>query len=499
MTVYSINKGIGWASSGVEYAQAYRGQVFRKLGVKAKFIFTDWIGYENIAHLTRNLGFEDKEIIWLYTFFTDFEIRPGYFTLGDLEKVLPPIIKCKHLGKAVRYIFANDFWATAYLKDLKSDIVDRVEYVSGVNLVRKDYYSYGRYCSEFYAPENNRAKLYQRRFYNEDGTTAYDEIIDGDQEVFKFKDEILYSKHELLIKMLRELNFSKEDIILIDRAGDQGQEIIENRGKAQVGTVIHAEHFSEAETNDTTILWNNYYEYAFEHADQIDFYVTATDWQKKLMEEQFLKYKGKKPKIYVIPVGSLKELKKQDFASRKPFSLVTASRLASEKHLDWAIRAVAKAKKSLPQLSLDIYGEGSERSLLEDVIKEVGAVDYVYLKGHQQMDNIYQHYQAYLSCSTSEGFGLTLMEAVGSGLAMVGFDVRYGNQTFIADNGLLLPYDRLATVSEYVNEMSQAIVKLFSSDLAAMSEKSYAIADKYNEKQVAKLWKKVIESELHRD
>lgn len=501
MTIYSINKGIGWASSGVEYAQAYRGQVFRKLGVKAKFIFTDWIGYENIAHLTRNLGFKDKEIIWLYTFFTDFEIRAGGFTLGDLEKVMPPIIKCKHLGKAVRYIFANDFWATAYLKDLKSDIVDRVEYVSGVNLVRKDYYSYGRYCSEFYAPENNRAKLYQRRFYNEGGTTAYDEIIDGDQEVFKFKDKILYSKHELLIKMLQELNFSKEDIILIDRAGGQGQEILENRGKAQVGTVIHAEHFREAETNDTIILWNNYYEYTFEHADQIDFYVTATDLQKKLMEEQFLKYKGKKPKIYVIPVGSLKELKKPDFVSRKPFSLVTASRLASEKHLDWAIRAVAKAKKALPKLSLDIYGEGSERATLEDVIKEVGAEDYVHLKGHQQMDDIYQHYQAYLSCSTSEGFGLTLMEAVGSGLAMVGFDVRYGNQTFIADkgNGLLLPYDRLATVSEYVNEMSQAIVKLFSSDLAAMSEKSYAIADKYNDKQVAQLWKRVIESELHCD
>ncbi|MCD5439822.1 accessory Sec system glycosyltransferase GtfA [Lactobacillus delbrueckii] len=501
MTVYSINKGIGWASSGVEYAQAYRCQVFRKLGMKAKFIFTDWISYENIAHLTRNLGFEDKEIIWLYTFFTDFKIRPGCFTLSDLEKVLPPIIKCKHLGKAVRYIFANDFWATAYLKDLKSDIVDRVEYVSGANLVRKDYYSYGRYCSEFYAPENNRAKLYQRRFYNEDGTTAYDEIIDGDQEVFKFKDEILHSKHELLIKMLQELNFSKEDIILIDRAGGQGQEILENRGKAQVGTVIHAEHFSEAETNDTTILWNNYYEYTFEHDDQIDFYVTATDLQKKLMEEQFLKYKGKKPQIYVIPVGSLNELKKPDFASRKPFSLVTASRLASEKHLDWAIRAVAKANKSLPQLSLDIYGAGSERSLLEDVIKEVGAEDYVHLKGHQQMDDIYQYYQAYLSCSTSEGFGLTLMEAVGSGLAMVGFDVRYGNQTFIADkeNGLLLPYDRLATVSEYVNEVSQAIIKLFSSDLAAMSEKSYAIADKYNDKQVAQLWKGVIESELHCD
>ena len=501
MTVYSINKGIGWASSGVEYAQAYRGQVFRKLGVKAKFIFTDWISYENIAHLTRNLGFKDREIIWLYTFFTDFEVRAGSFTLDDLEKVLPPILERKPLNKAVRYIFANDFWATAYLKDLSSGIVDRVEYVSGANLVRKDYYSYGRYCSEFYAPESNRAKLYQRRFYNEDGTAVYDEIIDGDQEIFKFKDDILYSKHELLIKMLRELNFSKKDIILIDRAEDQGQEILENRGKARVGTIVHADHFSEAETNDATILWNNYYEYEFEHVDQIDFYVTATDLQKELMEEQFLKYKGKKPQIYVIPVGSLKELKKPDFASRQPVSLVTASRLASEKHLDWAIRAVAKAKKALPELSLDIYGSGSERTMLEDVIEEVGAEDYVHLKGHQQMDDIYQHYQAYLTCSTSEGFGLTLMEAVGSGLAMVGFDVRYGNPTFIADgeNGLLLPYDRLATVPEHVNEMSRAIVKLFSSDLAAMSEKSHEIAGKYRDKQVAKLWKKAIESELHRD
>ncbi len=42
MTVYNINHGIGWASSGVEYAQAYRGSVLRKLGIDAKFIFTDF-------------------------------------------------------------------------------------------------------------------------------------------------------------------------------------------------------------------------------------------------------------------------------------------------------------------------------------------------------------------------------------------------------------------------------------------------------------------------
>ena len=33
MTLYNINLGIGWASSGVEYAQAYRASVLRELGV----------------------------------------------------------------------------------------------------------------------------------------------------------------------------------------------------------------------------------------------------------------------------------------------------------------------------------------------------------------------------------------------------------------------------------------------------------------------------------
>ena len=31
MTVYNINLGIGWASSGVEYAQAYRAQLLKMM------------------------------------------------------------------------------------------------------------------------------------------------------------------------------------------------------------------------------------------------------------------------------------------------------------------------------------------------------------------------------------------------------------------------------------------------------------------------------------
>ena len=36
MTVYNINLGIGWASSGVEYAQAYRAKIFKEMGSRGK-------------------------------------------------------------------------------------------------------------------------------------------------------------------------------------------------------------------------------------------------------------------------------------------------------------------------------------------------------------------------------------------------------------------------------------------------------------------------------
>lgn len=42
MTIYNINFGIGWASSGVEYAQAYRAKLLRRTNQDTKFVFLDF-------------------------------------------------------------------------------------------------------------------------------------------------------------------------------------------------------------------------------------------------------------------------------------------------------------------------------------------------------------------------------------------------------------------------------------------------------------------------
>ena len=201
MTVYNINLGIGWASSGVEYAQAYRSTIFKNTGIKAKFVFMDMFLQDNLSDLVRNMGFSDEDIIWLYSYFTDLKIAPTTYTVKDLEKEIPYDITRREInGKVVKlFCTKEDIFYAAYLRKEGEDIVHRVEKVSRGCLIRKDFYSYTKMFTEYYTPVDNKAHLYQRRFFNEDGSIAYDEIVDGKDSVFRFPDKILSSKQEFIV------------------------------------------------------------------------------------------------------------------------------------------------------------------------------------------------------------------------------------------------------------------------------------------------------------
>lgn len=494
--IYNFNLGIGWASSGVEYAQAYRAKMLRNIGAPAKFVFTEMFPREALAHMTRNIGFLDEEIIWLYTFFTDCKSAPVSYRLEDLEKTFGGRSFQKQVtGATVRYLFEgkNNFY-TAYLVKAGSDLVHRVEMVSNGLLIRKDYFTYCRNYSEYYAPLDNAAHLYMRRFFNEDGTVAYEEMVDGEQSVFRFPDRMLFSKEDLVGYMVSRLGLTREDVVIIDRTTGVGQSILENAKPARVGIIIHADHFSEGSTTEENILWNNYYEYAFAQHRHIDFYVTATDVQNQLLREQFRKYKGVEPNVVTIPVGSIVELKKP-VGPRKRHSLITASRLASEKHVDWLIDAVVKVHETIPDVTLDIYGKGVEETNLRQQITKLRCGDYVHLMGQQKLDEVYQNYEAYLAASTSEGFGLTLLEAVGGGLPIIGFDVRYGNQTFIdsGENGYIIPVYEGMDSKERVQLLAECVLRLFTeADLEAFHRHSYEKAAEYMTKEVEKKWKQLL-------
>ena len=494
--VYNFNLGIGWASSGVEYAQIYRAKMLRNIGVDAKFVFTDMFPRDNIEHMTKNIGFLDSEVIWLYTYFTDTKISPVTFTLSQLEATFAgKEFTYSRDGMVAKYVFPgeNNFY-TVYMVDETGDLVHRVEIVSRGFLIRKDYYTYCRIYSEYYGPLDGKAYLYQRRYFNEDGSVAYEEIIDGDVVMYQFPDRLLCSKEELVGYMVESLHLTADDVVIIDRTTGIGQAIIRNAGPAKIGSVIHADHFSEGGTDEHNVLWNNYYEYIFSQHKYVDFYIASTDAQNKLVCEHFEKYMGVTPNVVTIPVGGLSEMKKPTEPRRK-HSLITASRLANEKHIDWLIKAVAQARKMIGDITLDIYGKGAEEAKLKELIDTLGCNDCIRMMGQHNLEDVYVGYDAYIAGSTSEGFGLTLMEAIGSGLPIIGFDVRYGNPTFIDDgeNGYLIPVHDKMEAKERIDRLAGCIVRMFTeADMDQFHEHSYKKAEEYLTKEVEKRWAKLL-------
>lgn len=70
MNVYSVNKGIGYASSGVEYAQKYRKELFEEIDVNDYYIFLDYLS-TNITVYTDLLGYHQEQILWIYNFLSE--------------------------------------------------------------------------------------------------------------------------------------------------------------------------------------------------------------------------------------------------------------------------------------------------------------------------------------------------------------------------------------------------------------------------------------------
>ena len=487
--IYNFHHFYYWLKGGVETGQAYRAKLFRELGLEAKFVFATTFPDRNMQHETSYLGFPDSEVIWMYGFFTDCKISPVTYTLEQWESTFEETnYSFSREGDVVTYRFPNSgVYYEVFLADENSDLVHRVMMISNGCLIRKDYYTYCRIYSEYYIPANGYAQMYLRRFFNENGSTAYEEIIDGDKVIYKFPDRLLYSREELLGYMMRGLNLTKEDVVLLDVEPGmiEKEAFIRNAAPAKVGLIMHADHFWNY--YDEHILWYGIYEYAFAHSDKISFFITNTNAQSKLLKGQLKKYQGVEPDIWTIPVVGLDGLKKAEKKRRK-HALISAGRLAPEKRMNQAIEAVVAARKEVPDVSLDIYGEGAEKEGLQELIDKLGCGDYVHLCGFRRLDDKYQEYEAYLSASYVETLGVTLLEAVGSGLPIVSYDMRYGAQMFIdeGENGYKVPW-------ENVDELAKGIIRLFTeADLEAFRKHSYEKAEAYLTEEVKKKWKNLL-------
>jgi len=104
--------------------------------------------------------------------------------------------------------------------------------------------------------------------------------------------------------------------------------------------------------------------------------------------------------------------------------VLVVSRLEPRKNVKEAIEAVAELPKGT--CHLEIAGDGSERAALVELTKSLGAEDVVHFLGRVSegsLPELYWGSAVFLTTSNSEGFGLSLLEAMSSGCACLASDL----------------------------------------------------------------------------
>lgn len=172
--------------------------------------------------------------------------------------------------------------------------------------------------------------------------------------------------------------------------------------------------------------------------------------------------------------------------------VLAVGRLCPQKGFDTLISAWGIIPESLRhKWHLDIIGGGPDRNKLESQIKEAGLSDSINI--HPPTDNIISQLTTHsIFCFPSryEGFGLSLMEAMSTGMACVAFDCPCGPSEMITDNynGFLI------SEQDDAHRFSIKLQSLMQSyDLRVkLGEKARTtISNKFSEEEIMKKWEEV--------
>lgn len=494
MVVVNVNLGMGYASSGVEYAQAYRSKLLKSLRRKQINIFLDFMPDDIVYDMADNLGIDSRTVVWLYDYFRDAPVSRSMVKLSSLKREWGSIDE-ERSTEFKKYFGSERDYIVAYVSHFDPSIVTSIEYINNGYLTLKEYFAENVvYCRERFTPIQGVATRYVREFYTLEEVLYLQEFIDNTKNSrFFYKGEFFPTKESLFKLMMSNL-LTKNDFVLVDRASGTAKALLDLKKSAgfKLGVLVHAEHYVLEGSTNGNILWNNYYDYVFRNAKDIDVFICSTKLQSETLEQQIKCCYDTDISVSTIPVGYLEELKGKDL-ERDLSKLVTVSRLSSEKNLDLLIEALAVVRSEGYTFSLDIYGEGSERSKLESLIKSKGLDDCIFLKGHQNVSDVYTEYSCYVSASGGEGFGLSLMEALGSGLYLVGYSVNYGNPTFCrhGENGYLVPY-WIGRREDNILSFASGIGEYLSSKEDMTRSSSYEIAEHYLKDNVKEAWRSLL-------
>jgi len=225
-------------------------------------------------------------------------------------------------------------------------------------------------------------------------------------------------------------------------------------------------------------------------ANQCDAIITPTP-----STEEYLRNLGVRALIETIPTGinmedyqswseqQVLEFRRRYASDQEPL-LISVSRLAQEKNLDFLINGLAKVKALHPSpFKCLLVGDGPERSKLEKRVVELGLENTVAFAGKltpHEVTRVYLAADLFIFASTSETQGMVLVEAMAGGCPVVA--VRASGVYDVVKNG----YNGLM-VAESTDNWANAVTSLLSDRvlLSELAKNSRLFAQTFSEELIA--------------
>ena len=130
------------------------------------------------------------------------------------------------------------------------------------------------------------------------------------------------------------------------------------------------------------------------------------------------------PNGVIIPEGTTIRCLPAEITERKrPFRILSVSRLIPRKRIEWLIEAVSLIPADTRQfLEVTIAGDGPERYRLEAMVQEMDLVSRIHFVGvvsNDQLAQLYRDADIFVHTSRAEGLSNAMLEAMANGLPCV--------------------------------------------------------------------------------
>lgn len=138
----------------------------------------------------------------------------------------------------------------------------------------------------------------------------------------------------------------------------------------------------------------------------------------------------------------------------KDFRFVTACNLIVGKRVHLLLEAFSKLNRK--DITLEIFGQGAERTRLEQRAKSLKIIDRVRFRGHctrSELQRTYSKSDCFVLSSVSETFGVVYIEAMAAGLPVIATRCG-GPEDFVTlEVGLLVPVDDVEALTQAMKVM----------------------------------------------